>query len=129
MTTTSHSSPERKRVDAKAPPMFSRRVLLLAIAVPAALVALAFGGVSIAGSTGATQTRGPVMHTFQLTDNPGNWFDSGTDIGGTRSLIVAQPGDMIHFEVGAMTNTVHTASSLLWPTGAANMPFDQPHAY
>jgi DNA-binding beta-propeller fold protein YncE len=129
MTTSSHSRPERQRVEAKAPPLFSRRVLLLAIAVPAALVALAFGGVSIAGSTGAGQTRGPVMHTFQLTDNPGNWFDSGTDIGGTRSLIVAQPGDMIHFEVGAMTNTVHTASSLLWPTGAVNMPFDQPHAY
>ncbi len=129
MTTSSHSGPERERVDAKTAPLFSRRVLMLAFALPVALVALAFGGVSIAGSTGANQTRGPVTHTFQLTDNPGNWFDSGTDIAGTRSLIVAQPGDMIHFDVGAMTNTVHTASSLLWPTGAANMPFDQPHAY
>src|SRR3954454_11122499 len=129
MTTSSHSGPETERVDAKTPPLFSRRILMLAFALPVALVALAFGGVSIDGSTGANQTRGPVTHTFQLTDNPGNWFDSGIDIAGTRSLIVAQPGDMIHFDVSAMTNTVHTASSLLWPTGAANMPFDQPHAY
>jgi DNA-binding beta-propeller fold protein YncE len=99
------------------------------VAAAAAVCVLAFGGISFAGDTAASRTRAPVMHTFQSTDNPGNWFDSGNDIAGTRSLIVAQPGDMIHFDVGSMTNTVHTASSLLWPTGAANMPFDQPHAY
>ena len=99
------------------------------VAATAAVSVLAFGGIGFAGETAASQSRAPVMQTFQLTDNPGNWFDSGNDIAGTRSLIVAQPGDMIHFDVGSMTNTVHTASSLLWPTGAANMPFDQPHAY
>src|SRR5215216_5281603 len=95
----------------------------------AAVSVLAFGGVGFAGDTAASQIRGAVTHTFQLTDNPGNWFDSGTSIAGTRSLIVARPGDTIRFEVGAQTNTVHTASSLLYPTGAAHMPFDQPHAY
>src|SRR5215212_215459 len=95
----------------------------------AAVSVLAFGGVGFAGDTAASQIRGAVTHTFQLTDNPGNWFDSGTSIAGTRSLIVARPGDTIRFVVGAQTNTVHTASSLLYPTGAAQMPFDQPKAY
>src|SRR5215213_9367070 len=99
------------------------------VAATAAMSALAFGGVGLAGDAAGTQTRSPVTHTFQLTDNPGNWFDSGTNIAGTRSLIVAQPGDTIQFVVGAQTNTVHTATSLLWPTGAAQMPFDQPRAY
>src|SRR5215210_284663 len=100
-----------------------------AVAPVAAVLAFAFGGIGLASDTGATQSRAAVVHTFQLTDNPGNWFDSGTSIAGTRSLIVARPGDTIRFEVGAQTDTVHTASSLLYPTGAAHMPFDQPHAY
>ena len=95
----------------------------------AAVAAFAFGGTGLAGDTAAHQSRASVTHTFQLTDNPGNWFDTGTSIAGTRSLVVARPGDTIRFNVGAETNTVHTASSLLYPTGAAHMPFDQPQAY
>src|SRR5215217_1972041 len=101
----------------------------LVVAAAAAMSALAFGSVGLAGDAASTQTRSATTHTFQLTDNPGNWFDSGTSIAGTRSLIVAQPGDTVRFEVGTQTNTVHTASSLLWPTGASQMPFDQPKAY
>jgi DNA-binding beta-propeller fold protein YncE len=101
----------------------------LAVAPIAAVLAFVFGGIGLASDTGATQSRAAVVHTFQLTDNPGNWFDAGTDIAGTRSLVIARPGDTIRFDVGAETNTVHTATSLLWPTGAAQMPFDQPHAY
>lgn len=100
-----------------------------AVAATAALALFAFTGIGLAGDSAATQTRGAVEHTFELTDNPGNWFDTGTSIAGTRSLVVARPGDTIRFKVGAETNTVHTASSLLYPTGAAHMPFDQPHAY
>jgi DNA-binding beta-propeller fold protein YncE len=125
MTTTSHSRPERTARGARR----RRWSIALVVALPVAAIAFAFAGVGFAGDKAASRSRAPVTHTFQLTDNPGNWFDSGNDIAGTRSLIVAQPGDMIHFDVGAMTNTVHTASSLLWPTGAANMPFDQPHAF
>jgi DNA-binding beta-propeller fold protein YncE len=100
-----------------------------AVAPVAAMLALMFGGMGLASGGGASQSRAAVVHTFQLTDNPGNWLDSGTDVAGTRSLVIARPGDTIRFDVGGQTNTVHTASSLLWPTGAAPMPFDQPHAF
>jgi DNA-binding beta-propeller fold protein YncE len=99
------------------------------VAATAAVFAFAFGGVGMAGDSAASRPRAAVTHTFQLTDNPGNWFDSGTNIAGTRSLIVARSGDRIRFEVGTQTNTVHTATSLLWPTGAGQMPFDQQKAY
>jgi len=92
-----------------------------------AVTVLASAGLGLAGQAAATTSA--VVHTLQLTDNPGNWFDAGADIAGTRSLVVAQPGDTVRFVVGTATNTVHTASSLLWPTGAAGMPFDQPQAY
>src|SRR5262249_56588736 len=58
---------------------------------------------------------------FTITDNPGRWFDTGVEIAGTRSLAVATPGVRVNFS-GA-SNTVHTRSSLVFPTGAANMPF------
>ncbi|MFL5932021.1 MAG: hypothetical protein ACJ75P_12260, partial [Gaiellaceae bacterium] len=111
----------------------SRRVLrrprLVLVGTTVALSAFVFGGIGLASDTGVPAGRAAVTHTLELTDNPGNWFDSGVDIAGTRSLVVAQPGDTIRFEVAGETNTVHTASSLLWPTGADHMPFDQPHAY
>jgi DNA-binding beta-propeller fold protein YncE/plastocyanin len=108
------------------PRAWSRGVVVVATV---GVLALAFGGVGFAGGSAASQPRAAATHTFQLTDNPGNWFDAGADIAGTRSLVVARPGDTIRFDVGAQSNTVHTATSLLWPTGAAKMPFDQPHAY
>jgi len=52
---------------------------------------------------------------------PGRWFDTGVDIAGTRSLAVATPGVRVNFS--GNSNTVHTRSSLVFPTGAANMPF------
>jgi DNA-binding beta-propeller fold protein YncE len=107
-----------------------RRWIPAVVVAPAAAVfVFAVGGIGLASDTGANQARAAVDHTFQLTDNPGNWLDSGTNVAGTRSLMIARPGDTIRFDVGAQTNTVHTATSLLWPTGAAKMPFDQPKAY
>jgi DNA-binding beta-propeller fold protein YncE len=103
--------------------------LLIIGATSTATVVLAFGGAGFAHDGAGAQTRSATVHTYQLTDNPGNWLDSGINIAGTRSLVVARPGDTIKFDVGTETNTVHTATSLLWPTGAAHMPFDQPHAY
>jgi DNA-binding beta-propeller fold protein YncE len=99
------------------------------VAAAAASCAFAVGGIGLASDTAAGKVQDASVHTFQLTDNPGNWFDSGVDVAGTRSLVIAKPGETIRFDVGSMTNTVHTASSLLWPTGAAHMPFDEPHAY
>jgi DNA-binding beta-propeller fold protein YncE len=99
------------------------------VAATAVLLVFAFGGSGLARDTGGSQARAAVVHTFQLTDNPGNWLDAGTDIAGTRSLVIARSGDTVRFDVDGETNTVHTATSLLWPTGAAHMPFDQSHAY
>jgi DNA-binding beta-propeller fold protein YncE len=121
--------------DHGAPALRSRRDRLLLAslltvgATSTAIVVLAFGGAGFAHDGAGAQIRSAAVHTYQLTDNPGNWLDSGIEIAGTRSLVVAQPGDTIRFDVGSETNTVHTATSLLWPTGAADMPFDQPHAY
>lgn len=58
---------------------------------------------------------------FQITDNPGRWFDTGVDMAGTRSLAVATPGVRVNFS--GNSNTVHTRTSLVFPSGAANMPF------
>ncbi|MBI4304537.1 MAG: beta-propeller fold lactonase family protein [Chloroflexi bacterium] len=59
---------------------------------------------------------------FAMTDNPGSWFESNVGaIGGTRSLGVVSPGSRVVFS--GHSNTVHTVTGLLFPTGAANMPF------
>lgn len=59
---------------------------------------------------------------FDVTDIPGHWFDTGNNIAGTRSLAVASPDVEVKFR--GDSNTVHTYTSLLYPTGAANMPFN-----
>jgi DNA-binding beta-propeller fold protein YncE/plastocyanin len=83
-----------------------------------------------AGLTGNAVAAADTPHRFHLTDNPGNWFDAGVDIAGTRSLVVAAPGDKVRFIIRrSRTETVHTATSLVFPTGAAGMPFDQPTAF
>jgi plastocyanin len=60
---------------------------------------------------------------FALNDQPGRWFrsDAGA-IAGTESLAVLTPGARVEFT--GQSHTVHTMTSLLFPTGAANMPFD-----
>lgn len=66
---------------------------------------------------------------FNLTDEPGRWFDGGLDLFGGRSLVpvVMAPGvkTTVKFVVGPDTGTEtgHTATSLIRPKGAAN--FDQ----
>ncbi|WP_337861561.1 beta-propeller fold lactonase family protein [Nitrososphaera sp.] len=63
---------------------------------------------------------------FDLTDEPGRWFrNTAGDItaSGTESLAVGNPGVRVDFNV--RSNTVHTVTSLIFPAGAANMPFDQ----
>ncbi|MBP6057413.1 MAG: copper oxidase [Nitrosomonas sp.] len=59
---------------------------------------------------------------FELTDNPGRWFDTGTAVAGNRSIAIASPGVRVKFS--GNSNTVHTRTSLIYPTGAANMPFN-----
>jgi hypothetical protein len=100
------------------------------VVASAGLVVLAFVGSSFA-SDSAGSTSGPAtVHAFNLTDNPGNWMDTGLDIAGTHSLAVVSPGDTVSFTVATpASQELHTATSLLWPTGAANMPFTQPKAF
>ncbi|SFE69731.1 copper oxidase [Nitrosomonas sp. Nm166] len=59
---------------------------------------------------------------FKLTDNPAHWFDTGTAIAGSRSLAIASPGVRVKF--AGDSRTVHTRTSVIFPTGAANMPFN-----
>ena len=65
--------------------------------------------------------------TFDITDEPGEWF---RNVGGellpgiTKSLGIVESKGTAHFLMSS-TNTVHTITSLLWPTGAPNMPYDQ----
>ncbi|PXW91198.1 lactonase family protein with 7-bladed beta-propeller [Nitrosomonas sp. Nm84] len=93
------------------------------------------------------QSRGPGLVTFEVTDEPASWFRSargdaivklsdpgatgsplqGADIK-TKSLEVIYPGSSVNF-VMSETNGVHTISSLLWPSGAHHMPFNQTDAY
>ncbi|WP_373509626.1 multicopper oxidase domain-containing protein [Thiocapsa sp.] len=105
-------------------------------------------GVSVAGATpyGAIlfseNTTDPGVVTFEISDEPGSFFRSarGAAIVGaglninTRSLEVIYPGSSVQF-VMSDTNTVHTVTSLLWPSGADGdsdghaIPFDQSKAY
>ncbi|MDV6345181.1 hypothetical protein [Nitrosomonas sp. Is37] len=60
---------------------------------------------------------------FELNDMPGNWFKNTTGpVAGAGSLGVGAPGVRVKF--GMDSNTVHTMTSLLYPKGARNMPFD-----
>jgi DNA-binding beta-propeller fold protein YncE len=67
---------------------------------------------------------------FDTTDEPGPWFRcvaGGCVPAGTQSLAVVQPGNTVRIEVGDRTNTVHTFTSLIVPTGAPT--FDQQSAF
>ena len=78
----------------------------------------------------------PGLVTFEITDEPASWVRSarGDAIVGlpydikTKSLEVMSPGSSVNF-VMSDTNGVHTISSLLWPTGAQHMPFNQTDPY
>ncbi|WMJ08520.1 copper oxidase [Nitrosomonas sp. sh817] len=59
---------------------------------------------------------------FALTDHPGRWFDTGAAVAGNRSIAIAAPGVRVNFS--GNSNTVHTRTSLIYPTGAAGMPFN-----
>jgi DNA-binding beta-propeller fold protein YncE/plastocyanin len=87
---------------------------------------------------------------FIATDEPGSWFKcvspfiSPTEggcvpqsIAKSQSVALIRKNDTVQINTGHgihhvetdTTNTVHTFTSLLWPEGAANMPFDQPSAF
>jgi len=60
---------------------------------------------------------------FSLTDDPGTWYRSaGGAIAGTNSLAVATPGVEVKFS--GHSHTVHTMTSLIFPSNAVGLPFD-----
>ena len=89
-----------------------------------AMQSMAYGIVSLfclVLSTGSVLAKDSEV-SFALTDNAGRWFDTGTAIAGNRSIAVATPGVRVNFS--GSSNTVHTRTSLIYPTGAAGMPFN-----
>ena len=101
---------------------------------------------SLLGSVPASQATEHKTVKFIATDEPGPWFKCGEPNdpnpygcvnAGSQSLAVIAPDDYVQIDNGLgidnvgtdTTNTVHTFTSLLWPTGAANMPFDQANAF
>ncbi len=96
---------------------FSLRTHLIFV-VSVVLVAGVFTGTNNAR---ADRTR----VEFDMTDEPGRWFkNTAGAIAGTQSLAVVNPGTQIRFS--HKSETVHTMTTLLWPTGAPGMPFDTP---
>lgn len=83
------------------------------------IVRLAFCLVLLSANTGFA---GNNEVNFELTDHPGRWFDTGAAVAGNRSIAVAMPGVRVIFS--GNSNTVHTRTSLIYPTGAAGMPFN-----
>lgn len=91
-----------------------------------AMLALAFSIVPMTAMPSASgvgiASAGSAVR-FALTDEPGWWFKSSAGpIGGTHSLAVVRPGDRVSFT--GKSATVHTVTSLIFPAGAAGMPFD-----
>ena len=89
----------------------------------------------LGGIAGTAQAANNV--TFEVTDEPGSWFDCSASSYGCvpsnvispsskqKSLAVIQPGDTVTFHGAAPTiRSRHSAISLIYPTGAANMPYD-----
>jgi DNA-binding beta-propeller fold protein YncE len=94
------------------------------------LLGVVLGGLGLTSETSVPAAGASDVKVIDLTDNPGNWFDTGQTIAGTRSLTVVQPGTTLRFNVAKpAAMTVHTATSLLYPTGASSMPFDQDQAF
>lgn len=115
------------------------RVILSAVAFSLLLMGLILAGPLSVTRSISTSQAGSIMNlfgvaealptpaaTFDVTDKPGPWFEN---IASGGSLAVVEPGDTVRFTIGSSTNTVHTVTSLLWPTGAGDMPFDQPNAF
>ena len=90
-------------------------------------------GASPYDTASASTITGSNFVTFQVTDEPGIWFNNIANLNGLipelgGSLGILNPGGTAHF-IMTDTNTVHTITSLLWPSGSTNMPFDQMTGY
>ena len=97
----------------------SRRKFVVAVALFLAATA-STGFAFLSGREGprgtAVAAGGGAADTFNLTDEPGNWFRSEKT--GTPVTLV-DPGDRVDFRInGCCTNTRHTATLLVKPVGS-----------
>ena len=93
-----------------------------------AALCLAAGVAGCSGEDAAAPAAAPkAAVTFDVTDEPGHWFDTGAVVGPTRSLAVAKPGDRVRFlqtksQFGpggkSRVESFHTVTSLIWPDGS-----------
>lgn len=96
-----------------------------------AALCLAAGVAGCSGDDPAPPAAGPAptpaAATFDVTDEPGHWFDTGTPVAGTRSLAIVKPGDKVAFLQTKSINgpngksrveSFHTVTSLIWPADA-----------
>ena len=108
----------------------SAHVRLLVLVVLVVLVVLGGAGARRAWPAGLVRAASVV--NFIATDDVGPWFQcvgAGCVQAGTQSLAVVNPGTDVQITVGKESGTVHTFSSLIYPAGAHQMPFDQPAAF
>jgi DNA-binding beta-propeller fold protein YncE len=59
--------------------------------------------------------------TLEMTDEPGTWFKNPVR---GDAIAIIKPGEAVLIKM-TDTNTEHTITSLLWPTGAKDFPVDQ----
>ena len=128
----------------------TRKSMMKRFITQSAIGAVALLAWSFLGTVPASQAAKTVE--FIATDEPGPWFKCvshfiGAVEGGcvpesvalSKSVALMHTGDTIKLTNNTLlpsntdgvdtTNTVHTFTSLLWPTGAANMPHDQYNAF
>lgn len=91
-------------------------------AIKKACISIALLTLSLIMLLANTAFAGANEVNFELTDHPGRWFDTGTVVAGNRSIAIAAPGVRVNFS--GNSNTVHTRTSLIYPTGATGMPFN-----
>lgn len=100
--------------------------------VRTALVVAALACGALGGRELPVPLQAAGLVNFVATDDVGPWFKcvgAGCVPAGTDSLAVVPPGTEVKITVGAETNTVHTFTSLVFPEGADQMPYDQPSAF
>jgi DNA-binding beta-propeller fold protein YncE len=96
------------------------------------LVLIAVTAATVAERSFGDAVRAAGLVNFIATDDVGPWFKcvgAGCVAAGTESLALVTPGTDVQVSIFGDTNTVHTFTSLVFPTGAAQMPFDQDAAF
>ncbi|MBI2907195.1 MAG: copper oxidase [Chloroflexi bacterium] len=94
-----------------------RRKLQVGMATALLALGAVLGTLLVFGSSSQARVE------FEITDDPGRWFANvAGPVGGSNSLAVVTPGTRVDFS--HRSRTVHTVTSLLFPTGAEGMPFE-----